>query len=1022
MATQKQSRWDKFNEQMKKHVKWLKFAEEILEIKFDTKSSGWGQWVKCHSVDGNDNNPSASYNKVTGYYKDFRDGGKAISSYDLMVQLGKAKDFRDARRQVASWAGVKWPETDEHDPEHGVVWKEWSDFEAQRYCNAKPPITIQGLKRAGARLCIRNGVSCIALPIIHRGGEIVGWMYMQVNGKPFQNTDAKSIAKVYEGVEHGLVCGGEVLGEMAEQSDSEIYWCEGAPDMLAGLSNDPDGLYVTNPNGCAQNVTNEQALFNSVCQPATREHTFVFIGDSDRPGMVNAWKRSQQANAMMSKVNDPRPVKCLIPYYEVQEKHGKDLRDLFAEFECDVTQVHDHLVPVTESKVAPWLNSRGEEFLRTTEEEVKDREEFKPEEHTETMKKEYKSASTHLNIAGIDVLYVTSQGHLKCHAPLTKSVRTVFSIGKTGYDDFISIAGPAFASYVKRTEKEAATSRGYGDLKCISFDRFKAYLGIVASQRPMKDCDICGAGVWRATDEDMLPSDNLVLVKSGEAYIVRDSVMTLIERPVLGKDLFDTSCTCNWFNVDDMSVMLAQAKDVEWRRGVYNELHDFFQNWKWGCEGMCDVAVGLMFATVIQSTLKWRPIVTLTGESNSGKTIFFKCLEQLYGRLSLGSAKSTASGILQAIGYNSSALLCDEFDNGVEQSKLLKLFRVSSRGQRILMGNTSHSGVRYEIRHIPWIMGIFAASNEQADNNRMISLTLNSMKDGETFKRLKEGDPRQMRDLGMKMMACIIATFKAASCNIERLHSMSAGGSLARYRESFAVPFGCLSAILGQDVDEAYINMEKYISENVVPQIEQENIPNDQERLLEDIMSSEVRLGSGAPEETATVAEILFDPRFDMHRNAARTKGIGFVVPKQEIDPKVAIATKRIVERKGLLKFSEWDSVKGLHQILLRLPENLKPKREYQSVAGVCSSCVTVSYPRLEEWVKNRNLLAAIAERRKDGTLGMSDKDRIDREIEAEAKRAEVVKSILRRSMKSNAQDVEDGVETLPGAENGVLG
>ena len=80
------SKFQEFNKQMAFRVKWREVATEILGLELVGEREGTSGWVKCRSIDGADEQPSASYNCQSGYYKDHRDGEPAVSSFDLMVQ------------------------------------------------------------------------------------------------------------------------------------------------------------------------------------------------------------------------------------------------------------------------------------------------------------------------------------------------------------------------------------------------------------------------------------------------------------------------------------------------------------------------------------------------------------------------------------------------------------------------------------------------------------------------------------------------------------------------------------------------------------------------------------------------------------------------------------------------------------------------------------------------------------------------------------------------------------------------
>lgn len=932
------SRWTEFNSQMSKLVDWRRVATEVLGLELTGEPATNG-WCPCQSVDGSDDSPSAGYNVINGYYKDFRDGEDACSSYDLMVQLNLAGTFMEAKKHIAGVFGVKWVggSKDVNDPEYGIEWQPWHDNMTISFCKAKPPITCAGLKKAGARMCVRLGVPCFAFPAWGKDNQTVGWMFLPRNGLPFEHQaarGAKSICKIQEGEEYSFITG-DATNQALNEFNKEILWCEGAPDMIAGFSVFPDQHFVTNAHGCAEKLNDEQRA-----RIHTHEHRLTIIGDADIPGARGAWAK------MLAWGPSLATVAAKIPPYSIEEKHGRDYRDYLTEFGASMKLPEDGLIipqyivqEANEDAAAKIEGDSTEEFSRRSE-------------------KSLKSAEAILHKVGLAITGSSVGGAMSLYSNKLNRSKSVPNIALLKYINWVQFLGCSFSSYVTETQRDWETEMANGN-KVISFRDFNKAVAIAATRRELCEFEQLGAGLWPVIDVDGDPTGEIAVVKSGRAYKYNSDLSFIqLSTPVVGKNCCDIGTTFDWFNPDTLAGYIEEAQDPKWRNEVYGELYRLFVQWRWENESMSQLAIGLIFATAMQALHAWRPIVALTGESNSGKTILMAVITRLFGGLAQFSARSTAAGVFQNMGNDSRPLLLDEFDSGNEQRKLLKIFRAASRGQETLMGTAYHSGKIYKSQHIPWISGIHASSNDQADLNRMIPLRiLPALKNAKT---LIVPDARRLKDLGLKMIAGVIVTAQAALEIAQQLNQTDGDTIQSRYRESYAIPFGNLGAFLGLDTAGTWDVMNDYLRTHVSPEVHMEDAPTDQESLLLDIMQCEVKMGRDAPEEVASVAEILFDPRFKMHRDCARTKGVGYVISKFNPERiKVCFVGRALIKKSGLLGQTDWSAVPGILQVLARLPKDLIPVKEKQMVAGMISTCLSVDYDALKKWVSVKELRPA---------------------------------------------------------------
>lgn len=925
------TRWQRYNEEIQERID---FEQTYTNLGCTPKGNpGPDGWQSCQShpaFGGQDGNPSASFNVKTGYYKDWRRGGKAISIYDLFVELEMADDWRDAQKQIAEHYGIKPPRVTKTHPEFGVVWQEWNDLQAKMYCKMKPPCTVEGLKKSGAKMCTRYQVPCFAWPIYDHLLNVVGWYFTPRNGQPFKEGQ-KSIAKKHEGAEAGFIGtpGVEWLAHHAglsandsmESEDQQIYWVEGGPDMVAGYSVVEGGLFVTNPNGCQEGLTlTQQTMLDSA------NVKLALVADADVPGLNGAFRRFE----VLKDKGNMQSVQVFTPPFPISDKHGSDLRDFLVKPRTDAEKLTGNgLVSDLSKQMEP---AKIQELKQKEEEQERKSDENKIDRSLKL-----------LEDFGVVVTSRCPDGTVTLFSEANNNIRHGIKLSNFKYEDAAMLCGPKFMRKVSRRKIE-------GKIEYTSF--LDAVIAASFSVQYETD-DVVGAGIWTLKDEDGERTNDILLVKRGACYTVRGSKMIKQKLPVFGNVTADLSCKEDWFDANILADFLPRAVDPQWRQRVWMDLAKVIHTWKWAeGEQMATIAGGLVLATWMQTMWTWRPLVTLVGESNAGKTYFLEFLEDLYLGLANLSGGSTAAGVKQAIGYGGCPFLLDEFDAGKEQQILMKDFRVSSRGQKTLKGTADQTGKQYKIRHIPWLSGIFATSRRQADLNRMINLAVKTVPSNS----IERPQPSQARELGHKLLAGILVTANRAIEIADRLGTTRGEQKIqTRYRESYAVPFAAIGAFLGEDIEPIESMMVDYLDQIVIPEVQNQEADSDQEDLLTQILSSSIRIGSDAPRERATVAELLFEDQFIPNRDSLEPEGISYFKPKHA-KPRVAFAITQMVEGGVLSRCPEWANNPGARQVLERLNHGLDPKNDRQKIAGQLRRCVSIDFARLEDWAKRQGV------------------------------------------------------------------
>ena len=168
-------------------------------------------------------------------------------------------------------------------------------------------------------------------------------------------------------------------------------------------------------------------------------------------------------------------------------------------------------------------------------------------------------------------------------------------------------------------------------------------IAILAGQESAGEGVELGQGVWRGKNGD---GEKLVLVGPGEAVVVANSVVPeCVRRPrVAGLKLhMDAPRDAQWYQFEKLSEYLRLADDPKWRSKHIDEAYEIFEQWYWkNTTGVCPALMaGLVMATWVQSVWHWRPLVSIIGPSDCGKSTLFELLETIFGPLSMLSSKSS---------------------------------------------------------------------------------------------------------------------------------------------------------------------------------------------------------------------------------------------------------------------------------------------------------------------------------------------------------------------------------------------
>lgn len=954
------NRFQRFREELIDKANFVELYTEFgLEIVgTNPTASGWLTARSHEKFGGKDSSPSAGINIITGLYKDFRTG-RTLSIFDFMAEIGETTNYREAQKVLGQRFQVKLPSLSKSHPEHGVVWKDWKDGLVEGFCKRKPPITLEGLKKSGAMLCTRHDQPAIAWAMYNEDMDVVGYYFLPRNATMFDGKDGPkpSVCKKFDHQEAGLIGRPAVERLVANRHPDlqarfnedhvntyeETIWLEGVTDMLAAYSQLPGDRFVTNGNGAGEGITDTMVKI--------LKHTnqrVLFVGDFDAPGRVGALKKARKLSAELQR-NKTNKWDLKVGAYSLfaendpKATEGDDLRDFLIRY---ADELAEDQAPCPVSPV-----TLGGLPLFTLEDPERIKQIAKEGEQIESgvLGNIDKGAETIMRELELKVLKIEpgNKGYVYGCRTTGKTLETK-SLGALKYPDLTALTGTKGIMLISRGEELEHAQR-------FKFAEVVDAMSIAASKVADSAMTTVGEGVWRVEDAEKKNEYRLALVKNGHFYFP-NGTLQFHEGPSYGNYFANYAAKTDWFDVAAVDKYLELAKDIGWRQEVNARYQKILGGWNWAYEDMPLLVSGLTYATRLQTIWRWRPIVILTGESESGKSYFLEMLDELFLGEGQAMGAGSAAGVLQQLRDNAMQCFLDEFDKAREQKKLFEAFRLTSRGQTFYKGTASQKAMGYKLAHIPWLCGIAHGAEEQADLNRLIPLHQLKVPGG--LRTINRPDRPDALDLGHQLLAISLQIGLEAR---DLAHKLATTGYRSRYRESYAVPFACLGALSGLDFEATNQALEDYLLYHQKSELDQSDSTNDQEDLLRDVMSATVRLPNEAPVLEPTVAQMLSETsRYSMFWDYLPSKGLE--VKSRSGVTEVCLDIGQMVRQSGLLGRTKYlNSGSMARQILKRLEGSIKPVIRNTRVAGKVCSALCFDIEALRTWM---NLEAADRKRR----------------------------------------------------------
>lgn len=864
-------------------------------------------WVACRAYGKEDRNPSAQIctrGKSIGQYIDFANpdgigGGKAIGFFDFCAAIGKYKDYRDAIKYYTQKYGIKYDAP--RDPRrllNGVIWtpEKVTDWATKR--NTTPEI----VKAAGGGIAHvklnRTDLAayCITLPIYGAGltaDAPSGFVAWRPEGM-FTETKTRGAVKMLtiDGSEAGLM--GKYGLENLDKA--EIVWkTEGPGDMLSLMNIIPDDLkpkhvVITNSAGCAENP---KPWVLSLLE----KKTVYIIGDADKPGYRGAQK---WANALAEKCAEVKQIELPFP---VSDNKGKDLRDWIAE-----GGTYDKLLGMAKNSPVVTFNPENQKS-----EVVKDK--------IELLKK-----------IGIDVLGELPDLSINIYSTLNKKICRIKDVSKITYANLLQIAGTDAYRYV--------TLADVASPDMMTLDTVKEAIAIVAGQNRLTSENTKGTGIW------LTKVGHVVLVGKGQAVVWNGVTLETISTPRY-EELVLNYTTGETFWNDDLKYRLENYDPEDGKKAI-DELFYLIYQWNWSDKKpdecvSASIVTGLIVATFIQSIFKWRPMVSIVGESESGKTSLIEMIVALFGRLGEKLSSVSEASIRQYVKETSKPLFLDEFEATSNRQKIFELLRTSSDGSKLIRGTQNQMGMAFGLKHIVWMLAIEINLQRAPDRNRFIEFNIIKPKRGKNPLEIPDTD--ELEELGYRLMIAAIYHCKSIQAESKRLTKIKYEGLNSREIALFVAPAAVMN-VISQPPAEGEAGTLNYM----IGFSKNESEETDQEDLLQTILMTKVQYRTqDCPDGLYTIGNLIKRYKKDEYsdvnlcynlRNFLETIGVYMDNQSNRNDlifdyEKSIFFSKKQIDQ--LLKGTRWEG-QSIIQVLKRIDgaiEGQKSISEYGRVRGI---------------------------------------------------------------------------------------
>jgi len=479
----------------------------------------------------------------------------------------------------------------------------------------------------------------------------------------------------------------------------------------------------------------------------------------------------------------------------------------------------------------------------------------------------------------IDVLGISEEGRILIWSSVNRDLYEIEDFGQINRPKLIQMASLEAVMIVEAAIRQAAM-----DVPAVSLIRDA--IAEECRQHKFVTSENIGQGVWRSPE-----GDGLLLVTGNDSLVFRREGGRIrwqnTNRPTSGTRLIQFGR--QWVQPQALYETIGGLTHAN-INATWKELVTLFGCWNFTQRHDPLLIAGLVVGTCIQGALTFRPQVSVTGKSYTGKTTLKKLLHRLWPYADLLEGRSSEAAIRQSTGCNALPILFDEMENWHGRQAVYNLLRSSSSGAAIKKGSPTQKVIEFRMSHIFWTFAIDAGVLQEADNNRFARFTLRKLDvgDGEPPRPVLPNlnDPHAaaaLADLGRRLLA--IGMIYAGEIMAMQA-ALAADDGLrphGRLVEVYSLPVAAYLAVnrlpltVGQEI------LWEVLAEKSA--ILKSKSVNDEQKLLEDILHSIPRGG------TSPIIKMIADAGWDYEPELANV-GIKKITDKNAVFFAHSIITK----------------------------------------------------------------------------------------------------------------------------------
>lgn len=460
----------------------------------------------------------------------------------------------------------------------------------------------------------------------------------------------------------------------------------------------------------------------------------------------------------------------------------------------------------------------------------------------------------------------------------------------------------------------------------------KSIIGLANKKGLVDENEKIKTGIWKFGRNFYIISGLTVLKIDGQTYSVNE-----LDLPIISKNdgcgtniLLSLNKNGKWLNVDHFkSAISSEFAGAEMLKVTYTKLFELVSQWNWKSPEMASYITAAVMLTPMQHAMKWRPIVYLTGERNSGKTFFYESIPAgLFSTLVLRQERTTAHSILQTYGNTSHFMILDEFEKYNKIPQILEVLKMCGWGGVAKSGTPGEDALEYKIKHMPWLSSTSPQYNDAAQVSRMLVFDL--------IKPEKRKPPvlpyeEELSKLGAEIIAALIKTWPLLD---EQYNFYQQNASLFNCDNRMLANAAYMLAIqnLAFDRDTTEIKLPDFITAPIV---------EDRDNVLNNILHSQISLEEGVRTTRTNIASALTEDPSNTDRQSYVGKNYGVRIYFDSVGKCWLMIYENLVKRYLLKDLPEYKDT-NIGTTLLRIPGAKRDKVRIVNGEGNPQHCITI--------------------------------------------------------------------------------